>query len=257
MSVYGIAIVRDEADIIEATVRNMLAQVDRVVVADNGSVDGTRALLDSLSAEDGRLEVLEDLDPAHYQSRKTSALAAQAAADGADWVIPFDADEIWLSPHGRIADVLADATGTIAPALLYNHVSTALDPAEDPVQRMGWRVRNPLGLPKVACRPSLPVMIAEGNHVASYPRVELAEGLLEVRHFPYRSAEQFLSKVRNGAAALAATDLPADVGVHWRQYGELLEKAGPEAVEDWFREHFFTVDPESEADLVFDPAPKG
>ena len=32
--------------------------------------------------------------------------------------------------------------------------------------------------------------------------------------------EQFVSKVRNGAAAYAATDLPPEAGAHWRQYGD-------------------------------------
>jgi hypothetical protein len=131
-------------------------------------------------------------------------------------------------------------------------VATARDPLGPPVERMGWRDRQALGLHKVACRAALPVTIGEGNHNARYPE-GVVEDQLEIRHFPYRSAEQFLSKVRNGASALSATDLPADVGTHWRQYGELLDKAGPEAVEDWFRQHFFVIDPESRTDLIFDP----
>lgn len=254
MPVVGIALVKDEADIIEQTVTRILDQVDSLIIADNDSTDGTRAILDRLAAT-AELTVLDDADPAHYQSRKTSALAAVAAARGAEWVVPFDADEVWRAVDGRrIADVLSECEGIVAPAVLYNHVATAQDQAGDPVTRMGWRTRDPLGLPKVACRAALPVTIAEGNHAANYPE-GVVHGLLEVRHFPYRSPEQFLSKVRNGAAALAATDLSEGVGTHWRQYGELLENAGPEAVEDWFREHFYTTDPAAWSDLVFDPCP--
>jgi hypothetical protein len=253
MSVWAISTVRDEADIIVETLTNMVAQVDVVVVADNGSVDGTRDLLAGF--EGPEFIVFDDTDPAHYQSRKMSALAALAAERGATWVVPFDGDEIWRpASGGRIADVLSECSGGRAPADLYNHVATALDPPTSPVARMEWRTAQPLGLPKVACRPRLAVTIHEGNHGASYPD-GVEDGLLEVRHFPYRSAEQFLSKVRNGAAALAATTLSTDVGAHWRQYGELLENAGPEAVEGWFREHFFTTDPAGVPDLVLDPCP--
>lgn len=250
MTVIGISVVKDEADIVGETITLMLEQVDAIIMRDNRSTDGTREILESFDRS--RVQVLDDPQPAHYQSRKMSELAEMAAREDADWVIPFDADEVWSSPHGRIADVLAACDAAIAPAAIYNHVSTALDPLGTPIQRMGWRLRQKLGLHKVACRPTLPVTIAEGNHNAVYPQGTV-ERLLEIRHFPYRSAEQFLSKVRNGAAALAATDLPADVGTHWRQYGELLEAEGPEAVEDWFRGHFFTLDPESASDLVFDP----
>ena len=48
MITAAVTMVRDEADIIETTVRHMLTQVDVVIVADNRSVDGTREILDSL-----------------------------------------------------------------------------------------------------------------------------------------------------------------------------------------------------------------
>ncbi len=250
MSVYGLLLVRDEADIIEETVSHMLTQVDHIIAMDNGSVDGTRAILDRLG-----VEVIDDAERAHYQSRKTSWMARQAAARGADWVIPFDADEVWRSPHGRIADVLADCPHAVAAARLYNHCATGTDDmALPPVRRMGWRTRDPLGLPKVACRPALSVTIAEGNHCASYAE-GVVHDLLEVRHYPYRSPEQFLSKVRNGAEALRATSLPASVGEHWRMYGDLLDREGPDAVMAWFREHFWTTDPSAWPDMVYDPAP--
>lgn len=240
--VHAIAVVRDEADIIEHTVRHMLTQVDAVTVLDNGSVDGTREILDALP-----ITVLDDSEP-HYQSRKMSQLAAQAQAD---WVVPFDADEWWYSPRGRIADVLADLPGAVAPAAIYNHYVTGHDPEEpNPIKRMGWREREPLPLHKAACRPALRVTITEGNHSAHYPSQAPAWDLLELRHYPYRSAAQMIRKARNGAAALAATDLPEDVGKHWRDYGRLTD----EQLTETFYGHFFTADPTTSSKLIFDPA---
>jgi hypothetical protein len=74
MTVVGVSMVRDEADIIEATVRHMLANVDHVLVADNGSVDETRGILRALAAEHpGRLVVVDDDEPAYMQSDKMTA----------------------------------------------------------------------------------------------------------------------------------------------------------------------------------------
>jgi glycosyltransferase involved in cell wall biosynthesis len=249
-SVASIALVKDEADIIEFTLRRMAQHVDWMIVADNGSTDETREILDEL-ARTLPLTVLDDPDPAHYQSRKVTALAASAARMGADWVIAHDADEVWYSPFGQVADVLEELDAAIVAAPIYNHRATAKDPADpSPLMQMGWREQHRLPLHKVACRTVIPVHIAEGNHHAHYP-APTVYGDLVVRHFPYRSAEQFVRKVRNGAAALAATDLPEDIGKHWRDYGRL----GDEQLGDVFRKHFWTLDPATDPDLIFDPVP--
>lgn len=249
--IAGITRVKDEADIIAVTVGHMLTQVDHVIVEDNGSTDGT---LDILAGLD--VEVLHDPTVGYYQARAMSRLAAYAAQKhGARWVVPFDADEIWYSPFGRIRDVFVEHYGTaIFTALLYDHIATGIDPADgDPVTRLGWRRRDAVPLRKVAVEPYPGVRIHQGNHDADYG--ETTHDLLVVRHFPYRSIEQFVSKVRNGAAAYAATDLPQDVGKHWRDYGRLLDAGGPDAIADVFRAWFWVNDPRRDAALIYDPAP--
>lgn len=251
MTVTGICMCKDEADIIGPVVEHMLTQVDTVIVADNGSTDGTRSILDALP-----ITVLDDPDPAYRQSEKMSRLARVAADNGATWVVPFDADEWWYSPFGRLADVLADCPTAVASATLYDHIATADDPDEaDPIRRMGWRRQDAGAMPKVACRPRLDATIHQGNHGAGYTNTSTFDGLLVVRHFPYRSAEQFVRKARNGAAAYAATDLPPDIGAHWRGYGSILESHGPEALGDVFRQWFWSSSPSSDPSLIFDPAP--
>src|SRR5688572_466349 len=92
--------VRDEADIIEWTVLHMLGQCDQVIVTDNGSTVGTREILDALVYL-GNLTIIEDPEPAYYQAHKMTGLAHRAREMGATWVVPFDADELWLSRDGR------------------------------------------------------------------------------------------------------------------------------------------------------------
>jgi hypothetical protein len=117
-----------------------------------------------------------------------------------------------------------------------------------------WRERKPAALPKVAFRYRQGATIHQGNHGVDLGKdVTTSHAGLEVRHFPYRSAEQFVRKARNGAAAYAATDLPYDVGAHWRGYGEILDRYGPEALQNVYRTWFWHLSP-VDAGLIHDPA---
>lgn len=251
-SVWGIARVKDEADVIASTTRWMLTQVDYVMVQDNASTDGTRDVLEGLKhAGDGRLLICEDSEVGYYQSAKMSSLAWDAQAMGASWVIPFDADEVWTAPGGHtLRDWLVnlDPRISIAQAQLFDHVATSADDAgeTDPVKRIQWRRRKPAELPKVAARTQPSLVIHQGNHGADYGHQ--ADAGLVVHHYPYRSVEQLIRKVRNGAAAYAATDLPEDVGKHWRDYGRLTDEQLRELFQTW---HYCATT----AGLDHDPAP--
>lgn len=254
MKTTGIAMVKDEADVIEGVLRHMADEVDALIVANNGSTDGTRDILDRLAGE-LPLTVLDDPDPAYHQSAKMSALAARAADAGADWIVPFDADEIWFALEDRISVVLAGLDCQVAVAELTNHFCTSVDVDDaDPFRSMVWRQAEPARLPKVAFRYQPRTVIHQGNHGVTLPYGGVWRTVLQVRHFPYRSAAQMVRKARNGAAAYRATDLPADQGAHWRQYGEIIDRHGPEALEAVFQEHFWYLSP-TDSGLVRDPAP--
>ncbi len=273
MNIVAVCMARDEADVIRSTVAHMLDEADAVIVADNLSTDGTREILDELAASSaGRLVVVDDPEPAYRQSEKMTALALRARLDlGADWIVPFDADEWWYSPFGRIADVLADVAPQwlITPAPLFDHVATAEDnPLElDPIRRLCFRRRDRNPLPKVAARWRADLVIDQGNHGATYSgRGTVFDELLVVRHFPYRSVDQLVRKVRNGAAAYAAggTSIPETFGAHWRQWGAILDQQGEQAIADLFRTWYWreeprgplvTPDGERQTSLLFDPAP--
>lgn len=260
MTVIAVCMVRDEADIIAATVGQMLTQVDYVIVADNGSTDDTRDIVQRFD----RVTVIDDPDPAYHQSRKMTALAQRAAEMGADWVVPFDADEWWWSPHGRIANYLERLSFDVVEAVLYDHVATGQDSTDpDPVRRLPWRRSTQVAMPKVACRFRPGMRIEQGNHSVTYnDRPAAIAAGLHVHHYPYRSVEQFIRKVRNGAAAYNADPaIRPDFGAHWRQWGRLLDEQGEEAVGDIFRKWYWRADPtlpividrEWQTALVWDP----
>ena len=272
MSVAGVMLVKDEADIVGDTIRHLLDEVDHVYVLDNLSTDGSREIIAELK-RGGRITLFDDDEVGHWQSEKTTRVALRALEEGFDWVVPCDADEWWEAEDGRrLADFLGGQTTDtyIVSAPLFNYVPTAVDPPDgSPFDRLGWRLREPRPQPKVAARLLPELVIAEGNHAADYtrrrrlsrrPRYQTTDGLV-VRHFTWRTPDQYLRKIRNGVAAYAATDLPPTLGWHWRMW----EGADDEAIRAHFLEHFFKTNPASDESLVYDPihrrqsgaAPKG
>lgn len=257
--IAAIAVVRDEADIIEQTVRQLLDNVDRVIVADNGSTDGTRQILDRLGCY-----VVNDDCRGFYQAEKVTRLAHMAREMGARWVVPFDADEMWYAPPGRaIRDVLDAQPDQVRAvgAVFWNHVPTDLDdPAEpDPIKRMRWREMRNGDLLRVACRTHPDLVIEDGNHFVSYgppanaqwPAIEFPWPQLAVRHYSLRSHTQFAGKVRKVTEGLAAADLHPAIAGHWREWAPLADN--PDALAAVW-ESMVRRNPADDFTLTEDPA---
>lgn len=261
MTVCAIMMVKNEIDVVELTVRNLLAQCDEVFVADNLSTDGTLQLLQQIAFENPELAISIDDEVGYYQSAKMSAMAQLAFHRGHDWVVPADADEWWRGAKGRsVGEILAaqPKRAGVVRADVFNHYATVDDPAdENPIRRLGWRTVEPLSLPKVAVRLWEDVRIDAGNHSALPPprSLDVVRGLLEIRHYPYRSAEQFAVKAIQGNIAYRATDLERGLGLHWREYGERIEAEGVErGGHEWFN-RFFRYDHPRLAGGPDDPQP--
>lgn len=261
-SVFGVTMVRDEIDVIRGVLTHMCGEVDHVIVADNLSADGTSDVLRGL-AHDLPITLVADDEPGYYQSVKMTALANQAAAMGAVWVVPFDADELWYGVDGRrVADVLAEQDWPLVGVPIINHLATWLDePDPDPFRAMVWRQPQPQELGKVAYRWEAGATIHQGNHAVDLPSLspdpwlQSAAQPLALRHFPVRSANQLISKGRNGAAAYsAAPGLPPEYGAHWRAWGQILDTYGEGALHEAYREHWCHRSP-VDIGLIRDPAP--
>lgn len=261
--VWGISMVKDEGDIVFDVVAHMAEEgVDGILIADNDSSDETLDRLhDAKAVVECPLVIVSDLEIGYYQSVKMTRLAQQVMEFGADWIVPFDADEIWCSYGGPFAGFLRSLPFT-AQALqvrLWNHVKTDLDPPGNPFESMVYRLQPVNFLPKVAVRAANGVVIETGNHGATLqgapvPPIFFADFPMEIHHFQYRSFEQFRSKILNGGRAYEATDLPAGTGAHWREHFSLWQQGGDEALRRIYEERFHYPDP-VESGLVLDPAP--
>ena len=146
MRIFGLIMVRNEADILRVNVLHHLSQgVDRFLVVDNGSSDDTARILEKVSRE-APLE-WESFDGPYHQSRITTALAQEAYLQGADWVIPIDADEFWWAPEGNLRDVLSETSADVLRADVVNFVqrSDQLERSPEALLHMTRRTAEPLG----------------------------------------------------------------------------------------------------------------
>ena len=188
MKIIGIAMVRDEADVIRLSVRHHLALgLDGVLVVDNGSSDDTPRLLEQMRRGDDRIEWSADAGPYH-QAEILTALAREAVRRGADWVLPFDADEFWWVRGGDLRAVLAGSPAGALRAPVVNFVQrrdqivrseaallTMTRRVATPLNRRQLREQDPMLArripyvelsyqPKCVSRPTAAIEIGRGNH---------------------------------------------------------------------------------------------
>ena len=261
--IAAVSIFKDEEDIAFNSVLSMAEEgIDVIIVADNMSTDSTRYELEKVQAllrnSSCNVVLYNDNEVGYYQSRKMSDLAHNAhKLFGADWVIPFDADEIFHSHEGRIKDVINDLPENInvIEASLFNHFPTSVDVESIiPFESMVWRQKEKGALPKVAVKYDKDMIIEQGNHSVTLKVPQIKANCLEIRHFPYRTWEQFKRKAINGAKAYQATNL-VGFGDHWLLYNSLLEKWGDDVVRREVYEKYFSFFSPIDNEMILDPAP--
>ena len=234
--------VRDEADIVEAMIRFHLDQgVDIVIVTDNGSIDGTAEILESLSRE-GLIDLRHDPVQRKQQGETVTGMARDAyTLHGADWVINADADEFWcaVDPEMTLRNAFAGidrAIQSFTVPVIDMIGAPALDGTG--LQRLSYRdlrsdaSLNAIGLLAHSTHDSAhvgdaDVTVAQGNHFVSLGSLGVPDDAhrVEVRHFPWRSWAQYSRKVESsGRAYESQTVLKPSPNHHgMRDYKRLLD----------------------------------
>jgi len=222
---------RNEADIIASNIDFHLSRgVDLIIATDNGSTDGTTAILEHYQSK-GVLQLLHEASHTHDQEVWVTRMARMAASEhGADWVINSDADEFWWPRDAAFKEVLAAVPSEIQA--LQVHRTNFLPPAANAPSSLPFHqiqiIReshsfNSLGHPlppKVCHRGEAEIVVSDGNHAVQRNGIQvktLQNTSIEILHFPIRSFGQLERKIREGAEALERnTRISPSVGDSWR-----------------------------------------
>lgn len=216
-----ISMVKNEQDIIEPFIRHNMKFFDAMIVLDNGSTDGTRAILTQLSRELGTVFVTDFPDKAFNQSQTmTAALHFAQGAFFADYFCFLDADEFIgaasrASFDSALAGIRVGHCGLMAWQTFLPDPDAVREMPGDPLACMTWRrkVEQP-GYSKVVLRmggkvaPGLvvkqgchAVLSAQGQKLPSHPLDDVP-----LLHLPIRSSSQLIAKGLVGWMANASRD---------------------------------------------------
>jgi Glycosyl transferase family 2 len=243
--IYGVMMVRNEADIIALTIRHHLAHgVDRMLVVDNGSSDGTDCVLEELN-RDSRVQWTRS-NGKFRQADITTELAREAFLRGAEWVLPIDADEFWFAPGNDFRAVLHESTAGSLEVEIVNFIQRreqheanagallsmtrrAIPPTGTPEQAVELVQSHDIGFvefpypPKCISRASISLQIGQGNHsVAGVVGPQEETDRIICLHAPLRARSVLESKVDHGRRAdEVAQDLVQAWHVRrWRRLAE-------------------------------------
>lgn len=220
--------VKDEIDIIGYNIDYLQTQdIDHFYIANNLSTDGTEKLLEELSQKYGNITIINDKEFAYYQSDKMNLWCNNCFKMGADIVIPIDADEIWYSKDKSktLGMLLKTTDGDIFVAKSIDYIPTNNDIDHDnPILSMVYRKKNSDSFPAVAFKKYPGFYLEMGNHDVSNHKGTRVYDLIGIRHYQYRSFEQFAKKVKNGKKVYDDTSFPNFIGSHWRQLGSMSDE---------------------------------
>ena len=219
MRLWGAAMVRNEADIVEAFVRHNLTVLDGMVIVDHASSDATSRILAALGGERLPIVVKRSDHPGYLQAELMTGITREAFAHGrADVVFPLDADEFLRVPSRAAleAAIAALPIGHIGRASWPTYVpDLAPGPADIAARLRGARRwPAPLPLPDVMAGKAVvtsafaitpAATLRMGNHgvmlghdpavAPVVPHVDLPPSVVEVCHVPIRSVPQFVVKM--------------------------------------------------------------
>lgn len=228
----GIAMVKNEADIIEAFVRHNLCFMDALVIVDNDSVDDTREILVRLQREGLPIVLLDDPVVGHFQAEIVTAVYRKTVPIFKPrFVFLLDADEfiVTLSRDALYSQLRALRPGTQAQYRWRTYIPAPEGPEgswSDPLRSITHRRldERPWYKPIIVTKPKIDMKlnIRQGNHDVRYAGRPLRKVKLQdvtIAHFPVRSIDQFSSKILVGwIANLERNRYRLDVAhaIHWK-----------------------------------------
>ena len=267
--------IRNEADVVRLSILyHSSLGIDRRLIVDNGSTDGTDRVLKELSRRDPGIRWTRDEGP-YRQTEIHTELAREAYREGADWVVQIDGDEFWYAPKGNFKGVLAASEAGVLRASVLNYIQHRGQEKSSPdaLLHMTRRAAEPVGKGaqdlvearrlgfveklyprKCISRPTAEIQIEAGNHKV-YEAAGPSENTNYIfcLHAPIRSRGALEERVRTAARPAAAGRKPGQ-GRYRRMLGELKDDSSVD--QEWaansYEDNFLDVYGEKHP-VLFDP----
>ena len=215
--IAAVSTVLDEEQIIAETVANLYRQgIDEVYIYLGPCKDRSREVLAPFP-----VTILDDPEPVHYQPKLITELTHRAGAAGADWILPFDADEFWFPEK---AATVKEALEALEPNVGVTHAGQYHYHTRE--------MRNPTSNAnsKVCFRYHPAASVANGNHhVAGIPG-ENSWGVLLIKEWQYQDFDHYVRKVRQRIATLDPVMHARGDGFHHYRLDALTDE---ELLEEW------------------------
>jgi glycosyltransferase involved in cell wall biosynthesis len=244
---YGVSMVRNEADIIRVNVLYHLSiGFDRLLIVDNGSTDGTDLILRGLG-KDPRVRWTREPGP-FRQGLIFTQLAREAFKEGADWVAPVDADDFWYPLRNDFKSTLASSSASVLRVQHIDFVQrreqreSSFDnlcymtrKVAEPIQRReGYEdllAANQISyielarMPKTISRSSEDIRMVKGAHRVDGvdSRVQETDEIV-LLHAPLRSLAQLEAKADTAIRRGSQGALTSGRGWHARRWQRLKEE---------------------------------
>ncbi len=207
MKITTIFCARNEADILEACVRHYAQWSSKIIVVLHQCVDNSKEIIEHLIREGLPIECRIDSGLLHEQSSMMTTLLFDAMNEGADWIVPVDADEFII---GDVPSILANQSGLSPIRVPWKcYVPMPEDHSEEKnvLRRITYRKASEhppwykVIVPTALLRDGSGKRLYAGNHGvmnADGTPVSDIDTTLTMAHFPVRSAEQIKRKVYGG-----------------------------------------------------------
>lgn len=210
MKIVVVSLIANSADIVESFVRHSLTFADEMIIVEHLSTDGTQQILDQLQKE-GLPLCIRSCETAELKHGEimTELVHEAIKNNGADIVLPLDADEFLICDNGKTCRQALEVLPTDSLYELKNTEYRFINPEENKnLYTLSRRCsKTDIGSPKIFVGKGFadkhPEMrIVQGAHYA-FDGFDSAEHRLSVKkldnimhlaHFQWRSKSQVMAK---------------------------------------------------------------
>jgi glycosyltransferase involved in cell wall biosynthesis len=214
LRIVGTILAKNEEDIIGTNIEHHINQgVTHFIITNNNSTDKTRQIVEKYPEV---VEVIDEPGTNHNQSAWVTRMAHVACKLDPDWIVHFDADELWCGLYN-----LEKMNG--------NYIGCTRMHLHPPVHNT-WSLSNMRyyldfdhisdlpGECKVAHRPDLEIGITHGNHGFAKHYNMIFTNQVWRHHYPIRNLDQFKRKSFDGHRALLQRGVICD---RWKMWHDL------------------------------------